>query len=275
MSLAGKYEKFKVLGYIRPSEVFHSLEEWEWLVLKLIKLQSDGLDTRAGKISCKAASFCSTEDFEEFISLITKFWGYQLDVETSRYDLLTRKNVLDFIEDFVNHRFWGFREEYGHYFPDIGRLKFAYFYSRGDMEPYVMLDEEYTSQIYGSLEIIKPVYHFASADALDRLETAIARGEQFDISTYTRADRPFFRETSNLKIELLGQVRGAFRSDIKSLALDNGRRACNMYRLQYPGYDVSNICADLTTCDDEEIKTGLWNEYIVTPLRILGVEEIV
>ena len=72
MSLAGKYEKFKVLGYIRPSEVFHSLEEWEWLVLKLIKLQSDGLDTRAGKISCKAASFCSTEDFEELRSSMEK-----------------------------------------------------------------------------------------------------------------------------------------------------------------------------------------------------------
>jgi hypothetical protein len=47
-----------------------------------------------------------------------------------------------------------------------------------------------------------------------------------------------------------------------------------MYRLQYPGHDMSNICTDLTTCDDEEIRTGLWNEYIVTPLRILKVEEI-
>ena len=65
-----------------------------------------------------------------------------------------------FIEDFVNHRFWGFKEEFGHYFPNINVLKFAYFYSRGDIEPYVMLDEQYTMQVYGSLEIVKPVYHF-------------------------------------------------------------------------------------------------------------------
>lgn len=271
---AKKYEKFKVLGYVRPADTFYTLAEWENLVLQLIKLQFRGLDTRSGKISCKHASFCSTEDFENFIQLITQYWGYQLDVETERYDLLTRKNVLDFIEDFVNHRFWGFKQEFGHYFPDINRLKFAYFYSRGDMEPYVMLDEEYTTQLYNSLEVIKPVYHFVSFEGLKRLEKAISHGEQFDISSYTQAERPFFRETSVLRAQVLGQVRGAFRSDIKSLALDNGRRACNMYRLQYPGHDVSNICVDLTTCDDEEIRTGLWNEYIVTPLRILKVEEI-
>ena len=44
-----------------------------------------------------------------------------------------------------------------------------------------------------------------------------------------------------------------------------------MHRLQYPGKDVNNICYDLTTCDDESVITGLWNEYIVTPLRILDV----
>ena len=266
-----KYEKFKVLGYIRPAEVFYTLAEWEEVVFELIDLQSRGLDTRSGEISCKNASFCSTDDFDRFIELINRCFGYQLNIETERYDLLTKKNVLDFIEDFVNHRFWGFEEEFSSYFPDISRLKFSYFYSRGDMEPYVMLDEEYTQQIYGGLNIIKPVCHFTSAEGLERLEAAIAYEEKFDISTYTVAERDFFRKTSTIKVKLYGQVRGAFRSDIKSLALDNGRRACNMYRLQYPGRDVNNICYDLSTCDDESIKTGLWNEYIVTPLRILDV----
>ena len=62
--LESTYEKFKVLGYVRPAEVFHTLDEWEQIVLELIDLQSGGLDTRAGEISCKHASFCSTEDFD-------------------------------------------------------------------------------------------------------------------------------------------------------------------------------------------------------------------
>jgi len=268
------YEKFKVLGYIRPAETFHTISEWGKAVDRLIELQSTGMDTRAGEISCKLASYCSPADLDEFVQIISKYWGYQLTVEVERYDLLTKKNVLDFIEDFVNHRFWGFKREFGHYFPNVDTLKFAYFYSRGDIEPYVMLDEQYTMQIYGSTEIVKSVYHFVSAEGLQRLEQAIASGEQFDISAYTQAERGFFRESSNLRAQIMGQVRAAFRSDIKSLALDNGRRACNMYRMQYPGHDVSNICDDLTTCDDEEIRTGLWNEYIVTPLRISQVDQL-
>ena len=49
-----------------------------------------------------------------------------------------------------NHRFWSFENEYGNYFPDIMKLRFAFFYSRGDLEPYVMLDDEFTTQLYGS-----------------------------------------------------------------------------------------------------------------------------
>jgi len=139
------------------------------------------------------------------------------------------------------------------------------------MEPYVMLDEEYTDQFYGSEPVVKPVCHFTSPKGLERLNTAIQNGEAFDISTYTVAERPFFRKESTVTVEMIGHVRAAFRSDIKSLALDNGRRACNMYRLQYPGKNQSNICQDLTTCDDEEVITNLWNEYIATPLRITRV----
>lgn len=267
----GEFEKFKVLGYIRPASIFHTLGEWELVVNELIDLQSRGLDSRAGEISCKHATFCDQLDFDRFVEIIARYFGYQLDVETERYELLTRKNVLDFVEDFVNHRFWGFQREFSSYFPDINRLKFAYFYSRGDMEPYVMLDDEYTQQLYGGLENYAEVYHFASPGGLQRLQTAIASGEQFDISTYTKAERPFFRETSSLIISLVGNVRAAFRSDVKSLALDNGRRACNMYRLEYPGRDHDNICYDLPTCDDHDVRTGLWNEYIVTPVQILAI----
>jgi len=210
---------------------------------------------------------------QEFVEIIAATWGYQLEIETERYDLLTQKNVLDFIEDFVNHRFWGFKKEFGGYFPDINRLRFAYMYSRGDLEPYVMLDEEYTLQIYGGADNVYPVRHFTNEDGLKRIEQAISNREEIDISTFTIAERPFFRSGSDIVVDLLGNVRAAFRSDIKSLALDNGRRACNMYRLEYPGDDVTNICYELPDCNDGDVRTGLWNEYIATPVKVLAVNK--
>ena len=54
------------------------------------------------------------------------------------------------------------------------------------------------------------------------------------------------------------------------MALDNGRRACNMYRLENPGNDVNNICYELDSCDGD-VRTSLWNEYIATPIEIVSV----
>jgi hypothetical protein len=194
-----------------------------------------------------------------------------LSDEVDRWDLLTQKNVLDFIEDFVNHRIWAFEREYGHYFSDIRKLKFAFFYSRGDMEPYVILDDEYTLQLYGSNYNPKTLCHYTSENGLQRLISSIQSGNVFDISSFTIMERPFFREESNVLVTFVGNVRGGFRSDIKSMALDNGRRACNMYRLEYPGHDVSNICYDLSECD-HPTRTSLWNEYIATPIEIISAE---
>ena len=95
-----------VRGYMKPIASFFTLAEWEEMALYLLDLQSKGMDTRGGEISCKHASFCSTEDFEIFITKISEYFGYQLTTEVDRWDLLTRKNVLDFIEDFVNHILW-------------------------------------------------------------------------------------------------------------------------------------------------------------------------
>ena len=269
------FERFKVLGYIRPAEAFHTLDEWQHVVEELITLQAAGFDTRGGEISCKHPTFCNEQDMDRFVQILSKYWGYQLDVETERYDLLTMKNVLDFIEDFVNHRFWGFEQEFGSYFPDITKLRFAYFYSRGDMEPYMVLDDVYTTQLYGSLKNIAELQHFTSEEGLQRLKDAIQANEQFDISTFTVAERTFFRSSSNLSITLLGNVRAAFRSDVKSLALDSGRRACNMYRLEYPSKEVNNICYDLDAClGQSRVETDLWNEYIATPLKILDVKSL-
>jgi len=252
----------KVRGYIKPASSFFTLAQWEDVVLRLLKLQQRGIDTRGGLSLNK-----------ELISIIEKYFGYQFHDEVKRWDLLTQKNVLDFIEDFVNHRFWGLEKEFSAYFPDINRLKFAYFYSRGDMEPYVLLDNEYAMQLYGSTYNPKELLHFTSVAGLSRLKEAIATGDTFDISTFTVAERPFFRPESNLIVKMTGNVRAGFRSDVKSMAVDDGRRACNLYRLEYPGHDVNNICYELDSCDGS-VRTSLWNEYIATPIKILAVSKI-
>ena len=57
---------------------------------------------------------------------------------------------------------------------------------------------------------------------------------------------------------------------MKSFATTGGRRAMNLYRLDYPGDDLTNICYDLEDCEPD--RTALWNEYIVTPIEIIKVE---
>jgi hypothetical protein len=262
---------YKVLGYIKPTSAFRTIEEWQKVAERLLLLQEKGMDTRGGKISCKVMKFCSEEDFQEFVSLITEYFGYLLETEVPRYDLLTEKNVLDFIEDFVNHRVWGLENEFDDYFPDISSLRFCYFYSRGDLEPYVLLDEAYTNQIYGSTWNPKIVNHYTSEKGLMNLIKSLESGEQYDISSFTYMERPFFRKESTTCVTLLGNARAAFRSDIKSLSTDSGRRACNLYRLEYPGKDINNICFDIEKCDTTR-RTHLWNEFIVTPLKILKVQ---
>jgi len=247
---------------MKPAGSFHTLVEWDIVVARLLELQQEGIDTRGG----------ITQD-QRLLDILDEFFSYQLNDEVSRWDLLTEKNVLDFIEDFVNHRFWSFEKEYSHYFPDINKLKFAYFYSRGDMEPYVMLDDEYTIQMYESVYNPKVLYHYTTPSGLERLNNSILSGKEFDISSFTVMERPFFRKESIILVELVGNVRAGFRSDIKSMALDNGRRACNMYRLEYPGKDVNNICYNLDDCD-HPTKTSLWNEYIATPVEILSLKRL-
>ena len=255
-------EKTRVLGYMKPDSSFFTLEEWKLAVEMLLDLQKEGIDVRGQR-----------HPDPRLNAILEKYFGYQLNVEVPRWDLLTEKNVLDFVEDFANHRFWGLKKEFGHYFPDINKLRFAYFYSRGDMEPYVLLDDEFTEQIYGSVYNPKVLLHYTTAKGVKRIQEAIDSGKLFDISTFTVAERPFFRPESNLVLKLSGNVRAGFRSDIKSMAVDTGRRACNLYRLEYPGEDFNNICYELDTCDGE-VRTSLWNEYIATPIEILDVVEV-
>ena len=261
----------RVLGYIKPLSSFYTLDEWESFVVKMLELQELGYDSRGGEISCKHTNSCESQKIHEIRNLIEKFFAFQIKVEVQRYDLLTLKNVYDFIEDFVNHRFWSFERDFGSYFPDANRLRFGYFYSRGDLEPYVLLDSEFTTQLYGSTNNPKELFHYTTLEGVDRIQDAIDSGRGFDISCFTTAKRPFFRKESNVVVRLLGNVRAGFRSDIKSYAVSNGRRCCNLLRLEYPGRDKNNICYELSSCNGE-VRTSLWNEYIATPIEILEIK---
>jgi hypothetical protein len=135
-----------------------------------------------------------------------------------------------------------------------------------------MVDDAFTEQVYGSLDNPKVLYHYTHEEGVERIERAIAGGDPFDISAFTVAERPFFREKSNLIMELKGNVRAGFRSDVKSYSVSNGRKCVNLHRLGYPG-KKDNLCLDLDNDCNGELKTSLWNEFIVTPLEILEVHK--
>ena len=257
---------YEVRGYVKSIDSFHSLEEWKNLIDFLLQAQGLGIDTRGG-LSCKTKS-CSEIPIESVEEAIEHYFGH-LDYDVKRYDLLNEKSVDDFIEDLINHKFWELEDLFSKYFSDVSALKFSFFYSRGDIEPYVLLDENFTQQIYGSNFNLMKVKHFTNEEGLNNLESSIGGDRFFDISSMTVRARDFFRPESKIEITLLGNVKAAFRSDIKSLAVDSGHRAANLLRFEYPGRDKVNLCYSLDTCD-EELRTGIWNEIIVTPVKILS-----
>jgi hypothetical protein len=258
-------KKLYVHGYVKPLSAFHTLAEWENLfVNKILDFQTKGHYVSHGHGEVVGP--------QELQDLVDEFYGFQLNVDVDRYDLLTSKNVLDHIEDFANHRYWSLQNEFEQYFDNVADLKFAYFYSRGDLEPYVLVDDAFTELVYGSLENPKMLYHYTHREGVERIERAIASGDPFDISAYTIAKRDFFRSKSNLIMELEGNVRAGFRSDVKSYSVSNGRKCVNLHRMGYPG-EKDNLCTDLENDCNGELKTSLWNEFIVTPLRIVDVSK--
>ena len=119
-TVSEKEEKdlFKVRGYIKPLGAFHTLEEWKAFATQILEMQKAGSSLRGGDITDAPLR-----------DLVRQYYAFQLDQEVERYDLLTTKNVLDHIEDFVNHRLWALRRAFGSYFDDgFDDLRFAFFY---------------------------------------------------------------------------------------------------------------------------------------------------
>jgi hypothetical protein len=256
----------EVRGYIRPESCFATISEWEDIARLFLLLQRRGVDTRGGII----------DSDPKLAGLIMRWFGHQLHVETQLFDQLTQKNVLDFIEDFVNHRVWGLRREFGSYFDQednlLENIKIAYFFSRGDIEPYVLLDDDFVMQVYGTTTYKVQTKHWTTEQGLKNIADSLDNKHSYAISTFTKQWKPFFRKESNVLVLLEGELRAAFRSDVKSLATDKGNRAVNMYRLAYPE-GGSNLCMKLDNLDIGGA-TSLWNEFIIKPTAILKAKKI-
>jgi hypothetical protein len=244
-------------GHIHPESSFATISQWEDIASQFLALQAKGKDTRGGVI----------QDDPALAYLVNRWFGFQLNIETKRYaPAVDTKNVLDFIEDFVNHKVWGLRREFKTYLPNIDNVKIAYFYSRQDIEPFVLMDDEFVNSLYGSTTHKVTTMRFTTMNDLQMLNKAIEQGVSFDISTFTKNWRPFFKKTSNVVAKLEGDLVAAFKSDAKTIVTDRGNKAASMERLAYPGGD--NLCHDFKDCEGE--KTYLWNEIIVKPTKILG-----
>ena len=91
--------KVKVRGYVRPANQFHTLGIWERNINEMLALQTKGMSVRGGKITVDPQQPVASQ---KWVELINYLFGYLLEVETDRFGL-TEKNVLDFIEDFINY----------------------------------------------------------------------------------------------------------------------------------------------------------------------------
>ena len=258
----------KVRGYIHPESSFATISQWEQIAEEFLSLQKKGVDTRGGIL----------DQDPKLAELVMRWFSYQLYVETQHFDLLTQKNVLDFIEDFVNHKVWGLRREFAPYFYDDGRdasyiddLKIGYFYSRGDIEPYVLLCDKFVQNTYGTTNHTMTTLHWTSKQGLVNLQDSIDNNHTYAISTFTKQWKPFFRPESNILTKLEGKLVAAFRSDVKSIATDRGNRAANLYRMAYPG-EGDNLCKHVEDCTGEA--TSLWNEIIIKPIKIVNYKQI-
>jgi hypothetical protein len=251
----------EVRGYFKPEDSFHTISEWEEICQKFLDLQKKGFDTRGGSI----------DDSPELIGLINTYFSFQLYIETERYPQLTRKIVLDFIEDFVNHKVWSLKKDYKDYIINIDNDKIAFFYSRGAIEPYLLMDVQFTMDTYGTVDEEMTVLHWTSKEGLINLIDSVQNGYGFSISGFTTQAKEFFRPESNILVKLSGTLVAAFKSDAKTFATDRGHKAVNMFRLSYPDNE-SNLCRNVEDCRDN--KTSLWNEIVIKPKQVIMYKEI-
>ena len=252
---------YAVRGYFKPESSFHTITEWEAICKEFLALEKQGFDIRGGTIDYNP----------QLIQLINKYFSYQLYIETEQFADLTRKKVLDFIEDFVNHRVWALKDEFKKYLINIDNDKIAFFYSRGAIEPYLLMDEQFTIDTYGTADEEVTALHWTSKAGLINIVDGIKNGWNFEISTFTTQAKEFFRPDANILVKVKGTLVAAFKSDAKTFATDKGHKAVNMFRLSYPDNE-NNLCKNVEDCKDD--KTSLWNEIVMKPKQVIMYKEI-
>lgn len=252
---------FTVRGYIKPESSFKTILEWESVAKEFLDLQSMGFDTRGGQIM----------DNPKLVRLVNENFSYQYYVEPTQFPKLTQKMVLDFIEDFVNYRVWEMRHDFEDHLVGVEDCKFAYFYSRGNVEPYVLLDRDFTARVYGSDDIETISYHWTSLDGFRNIVNLMKEKKDIPLSTFTVQSKQFFRPESNYLVKIKGSLVAAFQSDTKSFSTDLGNKAANMFRFTLPGHE-DNLCTDWQACNKN--KTYLWNEIIVRPKSIIDYKKV-
>jgi len=179
---------YAVRGYFKPENSFHTIAEWETICNEFLALQKNGFDVRGGTIDYSP----------QLIDLINKYFSYQLYIETEQFPDLTRKKVLDFIEDFVNHKVWSLKKDYNDYIVNIDNDRIAFFYSRGAIEPYLLLDKQFTLDTYGTADEEVTALHWTSKEGLINLIDSVKNGYGFSVSTFTTQAKEFFRKESNI-----------------------------------------------------------------------------
>jgi hypothetical protein len=252
---------FPVRGYYKPEALFHTISEWEGISNEFLALEKQGFDTRGGVI----------DDNATLVGLINKYFSYQLYIETDQFPDLTRKKVLDFIEDFVNHKVWSLKKDYNDYIVNIDNDRIAFLYSRGAIEPYLLLDKQFTQDTYGTTDEEVTALHWTTKEGLINLIDSVKNGYGFSVSTFTTQAKEFFRPESNILVKLSGTLVAAFKSDAKTYATDRGNKVVNMLRLSYPGNE-NNLCRNVEDC--KENKTSLWNEIVMKPKEVIMYKEI-
>lgn len=113
--------------------------------------------------------------------------------------------------------------------------------------------------------------HLTTKEGARNIIDSIKEGYHFGISTFTFAQKDFFRPESNVFLKLKGTLLAAFQSDAKTFATDKGNRAANLFRFSYPDNE-NNLCKDWEKCKAD--KTHLWNEIIMKPTEVLDYKII-
>jgi hypothetical protein len=260
---------FEILGYIHKADQFFTIDQWKDIAKKILLSEKNYKDMRGGIL----------DDDPNLINLVNKYFNYLYNIETERFpQQLPKTEVLNFIEDFINHRVWQLKDEFNEVLGDdiLKVAKISFCYSRGNIEPYMMIDDTITKLLYGTTTKKITTYHWCSEKGYGNIKTLLDNNQIFELSTFTKQYKRFFRPSNNILLTVTGYLCAAFKSDVKSFLLDNGCKAINLFRMGFPGENQTNLwrANDIADIDTLQDSTYLWNEVIIKVLNIDSMRHV-